>query len=180
MVLSRFPILTVRGHLLPRSLRPGGINLQRGALEVVIAAPGGPLRLYCVHLDHVDADERVAQIAALKDIAFAMPVRGGAVSDVTALGFAEPPLPDGFMVAGDFNLEPSSREQTALLRDGGMLIDCSAGDDGWSWTDPKDRAITQRLDYVVATPDLAARIVDVTIDREADGSDHMPLWFTLV
>jgi endonuclease/exonuclease/phosphatase family metal-dependent hydrolase len=69
MVLSRWPLLSVRRHLLPRSMRLSKLNLQRGALESYDRHAGwrypvlfGPPRSY-------RPDERHAQIEALKSIA---------------------------------------------------------------------------------------------------------------
>ena len=56
MILSRWPFLSIRRHLLPRSRRAKGLNLQRGALEALIATPDGTLRVICAHLDHLDLD----------------------------------------------------------------------------------------------------------------------------
>ena len=71
MVLSRYPIVASRNHLLPRTLRFSRGNLQRAALEALVMAPSGPIRIYCVHLDHVSAAERILQVAHLKERAFA-------------------------------------------------------------------------------------------------------------
>ncbi|MBK8456412.1 MAG: hypothetical protein IPL47_04260 [Phyllobacteriaceae bacterium] len=58
MVISRWPLIALRGHLLPRRQRNERLNLQRGALEALIATPAGLMRFYSVHLDHVDPAER--------------------------------------------------------------------------------------------------------------------------
>ena len=46
MVLARWPIVTARNLLLPRSRRLARANLQRAALEAVVDRPGDPLRVY--------------------------------------------------------------------------------------------------------------------------------------
>jgi endonuclease/exonuclease/phosphatase family metal-dependent hydrolase len=175
MVISRWPLLTLRGHLLPRRRRDARLNLQRGALEALVATPIGLIRFYSVHLDHIDADERLMQIAALKAIAFSHEA-GGAISGTAELGFPDLPLAPDFLLMGDFNLEPGSREYRALLGEGGDLVDVSATDGGWSWTDPDGVKANQRLDYALANPALAARATSARLDHTAKGSDHMPLW----
>ena len=65
MVISRWPILWSRLHLLPLAPMLDPINTQTCALEACIAAPSGPLRVVSVHLAHVGVGERLAQIAAL-------------------------------------------------------------------------------------------------------------------
>jgi endonuclease/exonuclease/phosphatase family metal-dependent hydrolase len=176
MIVSRWPVLSTRGHLLPRSLRLAELNLQRGALEALIDTPAGPIRFYSVHLDHIDAEERLRQIAALKDIAFATPHTGMAITGLGEFGFAELPHADDFILLGDFNFEPDLAEYRDMLVENGHLIDVSAGDSGWSWTDPEKTKPNKRLDYGFATEALAERIGYATIDRSVEGSDHMPVW----
>ena len=67
MVLSRTPILSSRNHLLPRMRTFDRLNLQRGALEALVASPIGPVRFYSIHLDHTSPRERIAQIRCLLD-----------------------------------------------------------------------------------------------------------------
>lgn len=179
MVVSRWPLVTLRGHLLPRRQRADKLNLQRGALEALIATPAGLIRFYSVHLDHIDAAERLLQIRALKDIALSYEATGGALSGTVEIGFPELPLTPDFLLAGDFNLEPGWPEYHALLREDGELVDVSAGDDGWSWTDPERIKPNQRLDYAFANAGLATRVRSARIDRAATGSDHMPLWIEI-
>lgn len=179
MVISRWPLVAVRGHLLPRRQRTSRLNLQRGALEALVATPAGLIRCYSVHLDHVDAAERLAQIAALKRLALDYGGTGGAISGTAEVGFPDLPPTADFLLMGDFNLEPGWPEYAALLHDDGELVDASAGDAGWSWTDPDGAKPHQRLDYAFANPALAARVKSVRIDRAATGSDHMPVWLEI-
>ncbi|MCI5077661.1 endonuclease/exonuclease/phosphatase family protein [Oricola sp.] len=179
MILSRWPILSARGHLLPRFLRNSSLNLQRGALEALIVTPSGPLRFYSVHLDHIDPQERLEQIAALKEIAFAAPHSGLAVTGLAEYGFPELPQAEDFVLLGDFNLEPDLDEYRDMLVENGHLVDVSATDTGWSWTDPSNRDLVKRLDYGFATQGFADRVSDARVDREAEGSDHMPVWLHL-
>ena len=67
MLLSRWPIVSCRNLLLPRSRTYDKANLQRAALEGLILTPLGPLRIYSTHLDHVSAGERIIQIRHLKE-----------------------------------------------------------------------------------------------------------------
>lgn len=179
MVLSRYPIVAVRGHLLPRTFREGQVNLQRGALEALINAPDGPLRVYSVHLDHVDPAERLKQVHTLKQIAFGYGETGGAISGGSTFGLPGE-LDDGsFLLLGDFNFNPASAEYAAMVDEGEELIDVSSGDTGWSWVLPSDLTKTDRIDHIFANPELAPRCSAPMIDREAKGSDHMPVWLTI-
>ncbi|WP_370322437.1 endonuclease/exonuclease/phosphatase family protein [Oricola sp.] len=176
MILSRWPILSARGHLLPRSMRTASLNLQRGALEALIETPDGPFRFYSVHLDHIDPQERISQILALKEIAFSAPHTGLAVTGLSEYGFPELPKAEDFILLGDFNFEPDLAEYRDMLAEYGTLTDASAGDSSWSWTDPENRDHVKRLDYGFATPGFAERVAGAHVDQSAEGSDHMPVW----
>jgi endonuclease/exonuclease/phosphatase family metal-dependent hydrolase len=179
MVVSRWPILSSRGHLLPRSARTSSLNLQRGALEALIDTPNGPIRFYSVHLDHIDRDERLGQIEALKQIAFSAPRTGTAVTGIGEFGYSELPIAEDFILLGDFNLEPDLAEYRAAVSEGGHLVDVTASDAGWSWTDPETKRPNKRLDYGFATPALAERMGEARVDQSARGSDHMPVWMQI-
>ncbi|WP_292294490.1 endonuclease/exonuclease/phosphatase family protein, partial [Marivita sp.] len=62
MVLSRWPILSMINHTLPKIALLNTFHLQRTLLECVIDAPSGPLRFCSVHLDHVSTDTRRDQV----------------------------------------------------------------------------------------------------------------------
>ncbi len=175
MVVSRFPLQTVRCHLLPRTLRSDQLNLQRGALEAMVATPDGPLRVYNVHLDHIDTQERLAQVAEVKRIAMHFAQTGGAISGLSAFNFPELPLPDNFVILGDCNFEPGSAEMAAMTQ-GGMIVDVTASDPAHTWFDPRGQAPSQRLDHCFANAVLAARVRSVRVDVDDRGSDHRPVW----
>ncbi|NKL58197.1 endonuclease/exonuclease/phosphatase family protein, partial [Rhizobium leguminosarum] len=103
MVLSRWPIVSTRTLLLPRSRTIGKINLQRGATEAVIDAPGGAIRVYSVHLDHVSADERIRQLEFLNAHINAFVQEGGSLTGGDEFDLPEPPLPEDYVIMGDFN-----------------------------------------------------------------------------
>ena len=178
MVLSRWPLRTARGHLLPRTWRKDRLNLQRGVLEVHIDTPVGPIRFYCTHFDHVDARERMAQVRTIRTIALDYPNSGGAITGARSYGLSEIVDDGHFVLMGDFNFEPDSDEYRLMTEDG-ATVDVAAGkDEGWSWrsleaVDPVSRS---RIDYAFCNATMARRIGGVRVDRTADGSDHMPLW----
>lgn len=177
MILSRWPLVTVRGHLLPRTWRKDTLNLQRGALEAQIFTPSGLLRVYSIHLDHIDPRERMAQVRALKSIALDFPTTGGAISGGRSFGVEEIDDKGDFLLMGDFNFEPRSDEYRLML-DGEAIIDATTADQGWTWRTPHAVQKTERsrLDYAFCNTALASRISNVRIDRDAEGSDHMPVW----
>ncbi|MFP3545057.1 endonuclease/exonuclease/phosphatase family protein [Rhizobium sp. SIMBA_035] len=191
MILSRFPILSSRTHLLPRSRTVSKLNLQRGATEALIDIPGRPLRVYSVHLDHVSVDERIAQIRHLNDRINRFCLEGGAVSGAGELDFEELPLPEDYVVMGDFNMVPESPEYCALAgaKDGyygrvpriGTPVDALAALDGYhpksySWMDPKDHGKRMHLDYCFVSGGLAGSLKAAHVDTDSVGSDHFPVW----
>lgn len=180
MVLSRWPILSSRPHLLPRTMRNERLNLQRGALEALIQTPAGPIRFISVHLDHVDADERLRQIDALRHIVIEGGSDGGAATGMAEFGFPELPVTEHALAAGDYNMRPGSPEHAAMTGEGAnALTDVSPPGDVMSFYNPKEEETLQRLDYGFATQALAKRVTKSWIDEAATGSDHRPLWFAI-
>ena len=192
LILARTPILASRNLLLPRRRTYGTLDLQRAALEALIVSPLGPLRFYCVHLDHTSPDERIAQIGFLLARAGSYEREGGAVSGVSERGFSEPPHPAEFVLLGDFNMVPGSEEYIAVTGrpDEGKGIVASAfnpADAGLgtaaqgiaTWIDPEtpnDPTRHKRIDYCFVHAALAPRVVRSWVDTEAAGSDHRPVW----
>src|SRR5689334_2206753 len=117
MTLSRWPILSSRLHILPKFATGPVFNMVAGFLETVIAAPGGALRLYNLHLTDVTPDERLAQIARLFHVLWSAPQEGGAWTgrDADWQTDEAPPMPAEAIVMGDFNLRPGSPEYETLV-----------------------------------------------------------------
>lgn len=191
MVLSRWPIVSTRTLLLPRSRTIGMINMQRGATEAVIAAPGGAIRVYSVHLDHVSADERIRQLQFLNAQINAFVQEGGTLTGGAELDLPEPPLPEDYVILGDFNMEPESPEYCALAGAGGGYygrvarigtpVDAFSalkayGPESYSWMDPADHGKRMHLDYCFVSCGLESRLKSARIDTQSDGSDHFPVW----
>ncbi|MEJ6783631.1 endonuclease/exonuclease/phosphatase family protein [Aminobacter sp. Piv2-1] len=194
MVLSRWPIVASRNLLLPRSRRISRGNLQRSALEALIMAPSGPLRVYSVHVDHVSQEERLLQIRHLKERVYAFAMEGGAITGAAEYGFPELPCPEEFVLMGDFNMVPGSPEHLVMTGipdpvEGAQIVAhhpvdafALAGgvpDGSVSWSDTNHSEKTRLIDYVFVQADLAAKVKSVRIDTDADGSDHQPVWVEL-
>lgn len=195
MILSRSPILLSRNLLLPRSRSYDRLNLQRGALEVVVDTEFGPVRFYSVHLDHRGADERTRQVEFLMERLIAYPVEGGAISGISEMGLPEPPTPDAFVVMGDFNMLEGSPEYHLVAGSpdhefGTPLVARYAVDAALhlkqdrtptcvDLEDPADGTRHKRIDYCFTSAGLAGRLRGYSVDTRAVGSDHRPLWLEL-
>ena len=156
-VLSRWPIVAdtlVHLPVTPSQARAGGSHEPRGALRVIVAAPGGRLAIINTHLDP-SGDDRWRRQEADSIVSLARQVQR---SETTVI------------VGGDFNSTPESAVQLALragtLRD--AWLECAAGD---GFTYPAAVPV-KRIDYLYITGSsrcTAARVVDTRV------SDHRPL-----
>jgi endonuclease/exonuclease/phosphatase family metal-dependent hydrolase len=195
MILSRWPILWSRLHLLPMRRMLDPINTQTAALEACIDAPGGALRVMSVHLAHVGVHERLAQIdhlmSLLADAQTSGPPWSG-TDDEPQRNWTEdqsdPPNPDRVIVMGDFNCEPGSAEMIRLLgqtpyhpgaRYAGGLVDAASHCGASLHTHEKTIAGVLRkrqLDHILVSPNLAPALRRVWSDPGQTASDHFPLW----
>jgi endonuclease/exonuclease/phosphatase family metal-dependent hydrolase len=194
MIFSRWPIVSSRNILLPRTRRINRGNLQRAALEALIMAPSGPFRVYSVHVDQINLEERSMQIKYLKERLYAYPMEGGAITGTAEYGFPELPCPSEFVVMGDFNMVQASPEYVLMTG----AIDYAEGrqivahhpvdvftlaggvpEGSTSWVDTKKPETNRLIDYAFVEASLAERVEKVWIDADAEGSDHQPVWFEM-
>ncbi|MDH3474079.1 MAG: endonuclease/exonuclease/phosphatase family protein [Rhodospirillales bacterium] len=203
MLLARWPILAKRYFPLPRLRIGHTFDMQMGALECLVDAPGGALRVYNVHFSSADSGERQIEakflLATLADAA----ANGGAWTGPAdehpdrdwSAGMAEPAMPRDAVVLGDFNMEPDSPEYAIVTgarddRGGVLLSDAWAklneaqpnGAAGLTWHRIATRSEferSRRLDYCFLTAALAERLTASWVDEVAEGSDHQPVWVEL-
>lgn len=144
-ILSDAPIHEWRNTLLPRT---GNLE-QRGLLEALVTVRGVPVRVFTTHLQHNSQAERIAQVAAVRDI----------------IGVPR----ESVVLTGDLNARPDTPEIAALTED---LVDAwaEAGvGDGYTLSATNPYA---RIDYVMHSADVVARTAAVL---STDGSDHLPV-----
>ncbi|WP_315926077.1 endonuclease/exonuclease/phosphatase family protein [Mesorhizobium sp. SP-1A] len=197
MVLSRTPIHMSRNLLLPRNRSYDVLNFQRGALEALVEGPHGFLRVYSTHLDHRSPLGRIEQIRFLRERVLNYAVEGGGLSGLAEVGMPEPPYPEDYIVMGDFNMLAGSPEYVEMAgipdHEFGLAIRSDravdaavqlglSGGDLVTWVDPKrpqDASRFKRIDYVFASASLAGRLKRLWVDRQAVGSDHLPVWIEI-
>ena len=156
-VLSRWPIVAdtlVHLPVTPTQARAGGSHEPRGALHVIVAAPGGRLSIINTHLDP-SGDDRWRRQEADSIVSLAAQLRRGGVA---------------LIVGGDFNSTPESAVQRAV-RVGGLRdawLECATGD---GFTFPADVPV-KRIDYVYITGSSRCNAAQVIESRV---SDHRPL-----
>lgn len=139
-VLSTFEIARSCPHYLTSK------DEQRGALEVGLITPEGPLTVFCTHLG-LDRDERVTQAREL-----------AALVNVT-----EPPR----LVCGDFNEESGSEAVAELLNLTGLIDADPNGPPTFDSVRPRSR-----IDMVLCDPSVVVRQVCVP---HSTASDHLPV-----
>lgn len=192
MILSRWPILSTRNHLLPKWGDRKHHSIQQGMLEAVIVTPIGPIRVYSVHLSHLCETTRMPQIKAIREILVRAPSEGGAWCGGhprPSSGWVEedePPMPRSCIVMGDLNCGPETREYAALIGDVapgyGRLTNRDGLLDTWVVAGHAEASGAthpsgdRRIDHVMISADLADYVKSARIDDRATGSDHWPVW----
>jgi len=188
MILSRLPVLQVLPYLLPRPAEAGVRSMQRLALEVVIEAPFGPLRVVTTHLEYYSDMHRLAQVDAIRAL-HEEAARRSATPVAPADGglYRAIPRPATGLVCGDFNFEPGWPEYDRMLSP--FPAGVPAFRDAWSVREPgKPHTPTAGIydadqwpkgpncrDFVFLTGDLAERLRRVEVDVKTDASDHQPV-----
>ena len=200
MLLSRWPIQTVRNHLLPYIGTTTHFSCQRTMLEGTIDAGGRMLRFNSLHLSHLSQRDRLAQVDAILEINRRVWLDGPVATRSADLPDNDwtirptPTMPFDAIYLGDFNFGPEDEEYDRIVgpndwefgrvgyRD--LLVDAwvAAGHtetDGCTFKANDNYPDTEdgwRLDYCFVTPTLAPAIKSAWIDDDAIGSDHQPMW----
>lgn len=129
MILSKTPILSTRVFPLPKSALRQRHNMVVGVFEgVVKLQQDGALRIYNAHLGARSQHDRVAQIISIRKTIRRAPAEGGAWTGNLAHTLWEhhahtlweedaspPPMPESFVLLGDFNLETKDAEYDYLV-----------------------------------------------------------------
>jgi endonuclease/exonuclease/phosphatase family metal-dependent hydrolase len=200
MILSRFPILSIRNYFLPRYGASNLMDMQRGALEVVVDVRGEMFRVYATHLCHLAESQRQVQARQLMEICARAVEEGPLLSGVHPTDpswSSEPALPDvprGAIILADLNADPrsgtyailagekSSRFGHMARRDGFFDAWVAAGHDimgGETRFDSFADKQGRRIDYCFLSNEFAGRVEEARVLTDVDGSDHQPLIVTL-
>ncbi|MBM3648855.1 MAG: hydrolase [Alphaproteobacteria bacterium] len=190
-IVSRWPIVWSRNVPLPKTRLANIFDLQRGYIEAVVAVPAGPVRIYCTHLSHVGAQQRLPQVAALLDAvntaAAIGPTWDGAGSGSFLFREGPPPVPASAIVAGDFNFTPGDPEYPLICGEPspyGRLARTEHLSDAWIAAGNDENGVDSfpgegRIDHVFVTHDLAAKVSKAWIGHDSKASDHWPVFVEL-
>ncbi len=178
LVLSRLGIGRVLRHSLPWPAAPETPSMPRAALEAIVQAPFGPLRVLTTHLEYYSAEHRAAQCARLAAIhAEALAPRKPVRKPGT---FFSDPRPPSAVLCGDFNMRPEEPARQALLEAGFV--------DAWQALhpgvpQPPTFCVHEHVhgdapyacDFIFVTRDLLPRLASIRVDSGTQASDHQPV-----
>jgi endonuclease/exonuclease/phosphatase family metal-dependent hydrolase len=193
MILSRLPVGQVFRHLLPYPIDPGVNGMPRIALEAVVRAAFGEVRVITTHLEYYGRKKRSAQVDSLRAIYAegSGHARLGGIVDTDGGPFHTRPRPAPTIITGDFNLEPDDPMHARLLE---PFVDGTPSlADAWQVAHPGvPHAATfkiyekeipdepeQHCDFVFVSADLVPRVRSLRVDQGTQASDHQPVVLTL-
>jgi len=190
LIFSRLPVVQVLRHLLPRPADPSVKSMQRIAVEAIITAPWGPLRIITTHLEFYAKGQRTAQVGALRALheeACGHAALSNDADDPAAGPFRALPRPASAILAGDFNFTKEDTEYQFALQPF-ATAGTPAFVDSWTIAHPdRPHAPTAGIfenswtkepiccDFVFVTEDLVPRVRNVKVDVLTQASDHQPV-----
>ncbi|RZF29055.1 endonuclease [Paraburkholderia sp. UYCP14C] len=191
-IATRLPVRQVLRHSLPWPADPARPSMLRVALEAVLEADIGPLRVICTHLEFYSEKQRLAQVERLRELHHEAcdHARSPARGEKPDSPFADTARPLSAIVCGDFN---SAFEDTAYGRMLEPIADAPSFVDAWTCAHcGEPRAATVGLydheqwpegpfacDFVFVTQDLSTRVALCNVDPHSRSSDHQPMWLEL-
>ena len=183
VIASRLPVGRVLRHALPwpPSRAP---SMPRAALEAVIDAPFGSLRVTATHLEYYSSAQRTAQIARLRELHSETNLE--TVREEEEGPYRPYAHPEGAIVCGDFNLPPEDPLRAAFLE--AFASGAPKFVDAWQALHPGEaHAHTFRVherkqdqspyccDYVFISEVLRPRLKSISVDGMNRASDHQPV-----
>lgn len=192
MILTRLPVLQAFRHLLPWPADPEVPSMQRVAVEAVLQAPWGPLRVTTTHLEYYSARQRAAQVERLRELQAEAAAHAQDVRHSRKEGgpFENAVRPASGILTADFNFRPDdplyARLQAPFAEDTPRYVDAwQVGHpdrphaptigvfDREQWPEPF------ACDFIFVTGDLRERVHEVRVNSDTDASDHQPVLLSL-
>jgi endonuclease/exonuclease/phosphatase family metal-dependent hydrolase len=189
-IFTRLPVGQVFRHLLPWPADAATPSMQRVAIEAVIEAPSGPVRVTTTHLEYYSVRQRIAQIDALRRLHVEACEHARAPRQPGDAGepFAFTSRPTAAIVCGDLNFTPDASEHARLSAsfDDGTprLVDAWTlvhGDAPHACTVGVHDTHLPRTtwDHIFVSADLAPRVRNIAADAASQASDHQPVLLEL-
>lgn len=157
--------------------------MPRIALEAIVHAPSGPLRVVSTHLEYYSGLHRAAQIGRFAQL-FRDEWRAERRPVAAEGPFRSEADAAGSIVCGDFNLPPEDPLHQQMLGIG--LVDAWEALNSGSPHPPTFRVHERDegeqpycCDYVFVTPELAPRLASIRVDGDNTASDHQPVMVEL-
>lgn len=184
LILSRLPVMQVYRHLLPWPADPAVKSMQRMAVEAVVQAPWGPVRIGTTHLEYYSPMQRMAQVDALQALhrEACGHTTAARVQDDAGQPFHPRPRPASAIITGDFNFKPQDPEYRRMTGPGAPFVDA------WTLAHPAEPHLPTAgvhenswakqpycCDFLFVTAYLAAQVREVTVDLHTQASDHQPV-----
>lgn len=187
LLASRLPVGRVMRHALPWPAAEVP-SMPRVALEAVVQAPGGALRVITTHLEYYSSGHRAAQIERLRELHCATN-RETTTAEKESGPFQPQPRPPSAIVCGDFNMPPEDPLRARFLE--AFLDDAPRFVDAWEHAHPgeahphtfhvhEEGKRAYCCDYVFLTEDLAPRLRSISVDAANRASDHQPVTLELL
>jgi endonuclease/exonuclease/phosphatase family metal-dependent hydrolase len=191
-IITRLPVLQAFRRLLPWPADPAVPSMQRSAVEVVLDAPSGPLRVTTAHLEYYSAKQRTAQVEALRGLQVEAAGHAAAPQRAKDGGpFLPVPRPASAILTADFNFRaedplhrhlqsplgsavPAYRDAWQLRYPGRPHAPTLGVHDKTQWPEP-----AFACDFIFVTEDIAGRVEDVVVNGDTDASDHQPVLLVL-
>jgi len=183
LIASRFPVGRVMRHSLPWPIAKAP-SMPRAAVEAVIQAPFGALRVITTHLEYYSRGHRAAQIERLRELHATTNLEtAGGESD----GPYQPlPHPQSTLICGDFNMPPDDPLRGRFLE--AFVDGAPKFVDAWQVLHPgkphphtfrmherKDGQSPYCCDFIYVTEDLVPRLRTIAVDSDNRASDHQPV-----
>lgn len=192
LIFTRYPLIRVLAHLLPWPADPAVPSMQRVALETVLAAPFGPVRVTTTHLEYYSEMQRRQQVNRLRELQSEAAAHrdDGRHAHKEGGPFETTPRPGSAILTADFNFradDPLHARIIAPYSDG-----TPAYRDAWQVRHgerPHDHTLGVHdreqwpqafaCDFIFVTEDIAGRVEDVAVNPDTDASDHQPVLLRL-
>jgi endonuclease/exonuclease/phosphatase family metal-dependent hydrolase len=191
-IATRLPIERVTRYALPWPADANAPSMQRVALEAVLNAPGGAVRVVVTHLEFYSLKQRLAQVDELRRLhleALGHAAHPGPAEN-EAGPFAPAAKPVSAIVCGDFNCAFNSEAYRRFIA---PMPVAPSFIDTWTSMHPGENppptagvydtaqwsSGPMTCDFVFATEDLRERLLRCEIDGKTRASDHQPIFLEL-